>query len=275
MKNFKELFVILTESLNGTIIAIALRKEGKMAGNQIVPPFIEGSTKPKPTLPPKNNPRSLLSHVTMLVGWAALTIAMLGWAKLMWDVLAEGFTMDGLWAKVISLGLAFLLGWVVSLVSMRVLGNLVLPLVIKAYLVATVAGILVLYGRVVFFKLFLEAFNKGHYFRYSLALAAGFAVLVGLHLIIEDHDLRPFSIPFLVAGLGHLALMVSHYVFEGRSYDQWPGDLYFFTLMMAIAALMLAHFGIFNRFRYIIDSFLGKTARRSTLDREIESKTAA
>jgi hypothetical protein len=97
MKNFKELFVILTESLSGTIVAISLRKAGKMAGNRVVPPFVEGSTKPKPTSPPKNDPRSLLSQVTMLVGWAALTIAMLGWAKLMWDVLAEGFpTATGL-----------------------------------------------------------------------------------------------------------------------------------------------------------------------------------
>lgn len=191
----------------------------------------------------------------MFVGWASLTIAMVGGAKLLWDILTDGLEAGGLIAKIISLGLAFLLGWIVSLVCIRSLGNLVLPLVINVYIFLTASGILVMYARVAL-KLFDEVFYADpHYARYSLGLLAGFAILVGLHLLIEDHDLRPFSIPFLIGGVIHLFGMVTHYVFMEGKPEFIMGDMYFFVVLMIIATLMLAHLGIFNLARRIIDGF--------------------
>ncbi len=221
-----------------------------------VPPFYNKPTQPQRSM--RATRYRILSQFAMLVGWATLTIAMVGGAKFLWDILTDGLISAGVVAKVISLGLAFLLGWVVSVVCIRALGNLVLPSIINFYIFLTTCGILVLYGRVVF-KLYDEAFKPEHYLRYSLALGTGFAVLIGLHLLIEDHDLRPFSIPVLLGGVMHLFSMVAHYVFlEGNS-TYILGDMYFFAVLMVIVALMLAHFGIFNLIRRIIDGFFVKS----------------
>jgi hypothetical protein len=225
--------------------------------NGSVPPFYNTPTKTT-NGPVDERKRHGLSLITMLLGWASLTIAMGGGAKLLWDILTDGLGSAGLLAKVISLGLAFLLGWVVSLVCIRTMGNLVLPLIINIYIFLTAGGILVLYARVAL-KLFNEVFQpEHHYLRYSLAIGAGFAVLVGLHLLIEDHDLRPFSIPFLIGGVIHLFGMVLHYVFNDGNPQGIGGDIYFFAILMIIAILMLAHFGIFNLARSIINGFFAK-----------------
>jgi hypothetical protein len=232
-------------------------------GNGTVPPFH------KPPVPPQNplrnspyleNKRKMIRQASMLVGFLGLTIAMAGGAKLMFDILTDVSNLTGLLAKVISLGLSFLLGWVVSLVCIRGMGNLVLPLIIKAYIFLTACGILGIYARVVY-KLFMELFRPDvHYVRYSIAIFTGFAVLVGLHLLLEDHDLRPFSIPFLVAGVMHLAAMVAHYVFLDAELADITiaGDVYFFAVLMVIAILMLVHLGIFNIPRNIINYFFAK-----------------
>ncbi|MDX9991832.1 MAG: hypothetical protein RBS68_07240 [Anaerolineales bacterium] len=199
--------------------------------------------------------------MTMFLGWGALTVAMLGGGKLLWDILTDGMQMAGLWAKVISLSLAFLLGWVVSIVCIRSYANLVLPLIIKVYVFVAASGILILYGRVVH-KLYIGVFNPDvHYLRYSAAIGIGFAVLVGLHLIMEDHDLRPFSIPFLFGGVMHLTAMVTHYVFMEGKQENIVGDVYFFGLVMLISLLMLAHFGIFNLPRRLIRYFFIRNSR--------------
>ena len=46
-------------------------------------------------------------------------------------------------------------------------------------------------------------------------MLSGLAALVGLHLIVEDHNLRPFSIPLLVMCMIQLGLNVYRYVFVG------------------------------------------------------------
>lgn len=220
--------------------------------NGTVPPFYKPSIRSGRTISGGEKSRSGLSMLTMILGWVTLTLAMIGGAKLMLDILTDGLEMSGWLAKVISLGLTFLLGWVVSLVCIRVFGNLILPVVVKVYIFLVVGGILLLYGRVAQ-KLFFEAFNPlAHYSRYSIAIGVGFAVLIGLHLLLEDHDLRPFAMPFLFGGVAHLSGMVIHYVFmNGKPVDIWA-DVYFFAMMMVLALLMLAHLGIFNLPRRII-----------------------
>jgi hypothetical protein len=225
------------------------------AGNGTVPPFHEGPRQSVQKNPVEEKGRQGLSHITMALGWITLTVAMLGGTKLLWDILTDGFLLESIWAKVISLGLTFLLGWAVCLICIRAFGNLVLPILIQIYIFLTVSGILVLYGRVAY-KLYIEQFVANqHYMRYSLAIGIGFAVLVGLHLLIEYHDLRPFSIPFLVAGVLHLSSMVFHYVFMNGSQENVLGDVFFFGIVMLIAILMLLHLGIFNLPRRIINYF--------------------
>ena len=73
--------------------------------------------------------------VTLLVSLGALTISLIGGAKIVLDIFDEGLTnnLEGLWAKVIALGLACLFGWLVAILCIRVYGNLISPLIIQAY----------------------------------------------------------------------------------------------------------------------------------------------
>jgi hypothetical protein len=89
-----------------------------------------------------------------------------------------------------------------------------------------------------------------------LMMGAALIALIGLHLIIEKHNLVPFSFPILAISLAHLILIVFHYVFvplEPEKYRYIWGDVFFFLFTGVVSGLMLAHFGIMNGFRNRID----------------------
>src|SRR5688500_7806327 len=79
--------------------------------------------------------RGMLSLSTMFVSMAALSVSMLGAGKLITDIFNDGLStaLDGILVKITVLGLSFLFGWIVGLVSIRSFGNLVYPSVIKLY----------------------------------------------------------------------------------------------------------------------------------------------
>ena len=95
------------------------------------PPFFPPHTKP----PRKKivDMRGMLSILTMLVSMAALTLSMLGAAKLVFDVFDDGLraSMDGILVKAVVLGFAFFFGWGTGLVCIRGFGNLVYHIIIK------------------------------------------------------------------------------------------------------------------------------------------------
>ncbi len=213
-----------------------------------VPPFIE------PPSESQERARRMMSMVTMIVGLGALTIAMLAGGKLLLEILSEGLSsnLNTVGAKLLWVAIPFAVGWMASLISIRGTNNLVLPLIIRYYIGLTVLGIALLYARVIQ-KLFLESFSSSHYLRYSIVFVAAFSALIGLHLLIEDHDLRPFSVPLLAMSLIHLVVAVSHYVFLDGDPVFAMGDLFYFLSMLTIVMLMALHLGILNPFRNSID----------------------
>jgi hypothetical protein len=96
---------------------------------------------PEPPTHPKPNgkrtrvsERGLLSLVTTFISVFSLLVMMAGWLKLTLDIFEVGLTVameQGLWSKIIALGLAFLFGWLAAVLSIRVFGNLVLPMIIS------------------------------------------------------------------------------------------------------------------------------------------------
>jgi hypothetical protein len=111
-------------------------------------------------------------------------------------------------------------------------------------------------------RLFKQAYDLPHYVAYLLITAAGLLALVGLHLILEEHDLRPFAIPLFVINLGQLGLIVVRYVFmaDANGWYLW-GDLIFFLAMLVFSALMVAHMGLMNPFRQRITKFFDKNSK--------------
>ncbi len=162
-----------------------------------VPPFLDRKTQPLH----KNgvDMRGMLRIVTMFISLTALSVSMLGAGILVINILGIGLAgnLEGILVKMIVLGFSFLFGWVVGLVSIRAFGNMFYPFVIKIYAWVVLAAICILYI-IVIQKLYMQEYDALHFWAYLVMLLGGLFVLLCLHLLVEDHDLRPFAIPLLV-----------------------------------------------------------------------------
>ena len=158
--------------------------------------------------------RALLSLLMLLLSIGALTFALLGGAKLVLDIFSMGLlnSLAGISTKAIVVGLAYAVGWLGAMVAIRVYGNLVLPFIINIFIWGCLIGICSLY-LLILQRLYMQAYDMQHFLAYLLIVITGLGAMVGLHLIIEDHDLRPLAIPLLVISMIHLGLIVFRYVF--------------------------------------------------------------
>jgi hypothetical protein len=211
------------------------------------------STSPSPTQPHGKNghvsQRGMLSIVMLLMSVGTLGIAMIGGAKMAHDVLGpEKNAHVGILAAVIALGITYALGWLTAMVAIRVYGNLILPILLNWLMWACLAGICYLYVEILE-RLYLQQYDFLKFWKYVFVMIAGLAVLVGLHLIIEGHNLRPFSFPLLFISMIQLGLIVYRYVFIGGKSIYILGDLFFLFGMSAISIMMLAHVGLLDPLR--------------------------
>ena len=199
--------------------------------------------------------RGLFRLVLTVISVFSLLVMMTGWLKLTLDIFDLGLTAvleTGFWSKVITLGLAFLFGWLTAVLSIRVYNNLVLPLIISGLIWIVLAGVGFLYVAIIS-RLFKQEYTNERFVGYMLMMAAGVLVLVGLHLILDGHDLRPHAIPLLVIAMGQLFVIVYRYIFttDVRSV-LLINDILFFVAMITISGLMVAHVGILTPARRFI-----------------------
>ncbi len=228
---------------------------GTPNGKSSVPPFVDDQhPQAQPPGAPAQNPMGL---VVMAIGWVILTIAMVGGAKVLWDVLSDGLVntpAEKLTAQVIALGLAFIIGWVISLINIRSMGNMILPQVIRIYILFTLAGIVIIYFRVAD-KLFREIFVSEQYLRYTIVLLAGLFVLAALHLLVEDFNARPLAFVLLISGMLHLFVIVIHYVFMESKPAYIGGDVYFLVFILIMAGLLGSNLAFLNPIRNMLNGF--------------------
>ena len=94
-------------------------------------------------------------------------------------------------------------------------------------------------------------------------LLGGLFVLICLHLLVEEHDLRPFAIPLLIISVLQLFVIVYHYVFDGNL--KWVNVYWaisrFSSSMISISALMLMHIGILAPLRYLIGELFSRAKK--------------
>lgn len=212
----------------------------------------------------KPSDRSTMSQSTMIFGLIALSLSMLGGAFFILDIFQNGLSnnlVTGL-VKAIPVMLAYAVGWILCMVSMRSFSNLVLPLFIKYYSWIALAGLVILYLKIMQ-KLFEQTYDLAHFFSYNIILAAGLAGMLGLHFLLDERDLRRYSIPIIMVSTWHLILMVVRFVvIEQNNPIYLFGDLYFFIIMFGLASLMLTHFGILNPIRNLIDAFFQRSKNK-------------
>jgi hypothetical protein len=230
---------------------------GTENGNETIPPFFEEPITQKAHQFPDSE-RSLLRQATMLVGFVALTLAMGGDVWLIWKVLENGLmnNLDVALVGMVTIVLAYSVGWIFSILSIRAYSNLVFPLIVRYYSWFTLTGVLVLYIKIIQ-KLFIQKYQFSNFLAYNFILLGVLLALFGLHLLPEEHDLRPFSVPIFLVGLLQLGMMIIRYVvfpIKGNGFFIF-GDLFIFGIMQTIAGLMMAHNGIFNPLRKSISDF--------------------
>ena len=220
---------------------------------------------PAPMLPRNGNrlsQRGMLSLLMMLGSVGALGFALLGGSKLVLDIFGVGLinSLSTLPTKAFVVGLAYLVGWTTAMIAIRVYGNLVLPFIINFLIWGCLIGVCALYV-LILQRLYDQNYDLTHYFAYLMIVAAGLLAMVGLHLIVEDHDLRPLSIPLLIISLIHLGLIVFRYVFTTANSTFLWKDLLFFLIMAAFAYLMLAHIGLLKPLRLQLTNYFDRNSK--------------
>ena len=226
---------------------------------------------PSPTQPRKDHgnghkvsQRGLLSLAMLLISMGGLGIAALGGVKLVFDIFGEkpDVLFSVVIVQVIVIGLAYMVGWFTAMVAIRVYGNLVLPILIKFSTWACLVAVCYLYVEILK-RMYTQPDELFRFIKYLVVMAGGLGALVGLHLIIEDHDLRPFAIPILLISLVQLGLIVFRYVFDTDGVK--PGflwkDLVLFFSMITVSISMLAHWGILEPFRNRLTNYFDRHSK--------------
>ncbi len=209
--------------------------------------------------------RGLFSIVMLIFSMGAFGIAMLSGVKLVADVLGDSPSSPPaliVIVQIVVIGLAYIIGWVTALVAIRVYGNLILPMLINWCTWGCLAAVCYLYIAVLK-RMYAQPDDLARFIKYLLVIAGGLSALIGFHLIIEDHDLRPFSIPLLIIGLGQLGLIVFRYVFdtEGVKLGFIWKDLIFFFGMLTVAISMLAHWGFLAPLRKHLTNYFDRNSK--------------
>jgi hypothetical protein len=206
--------------------------------------------------------RGMLSILMLLASMGALGFALIGGAKLVLDILGTGLegSLPTLPPKAMVIGLAYAVGWATAMVAIRVYGNLVLPFIINFLIWGCLIGVCALYV-LVLYRMYDQTYNWLRFWAYLIILASGLAAMVGLHLIVEDHDLRPLSIPLLVISMIHLGLIVFRYVFTVANPGYLWTDLAFFLVMGSFGYLMLAHIGLLAPLRTQLRNYFDRNSK--------------
>ena len=206
--------------------------------------------------------RGMLSILMLMASIGALGIAFLSGGWLVLDILGTGLenSIPTLPAKALVIGLAYAIGWVTAMVAIRVYGNLVLPFIIHYLIWICLIGVCALY-LLVLYRMYDQTYNLLRFIAYTVIVASALGGTVGLHLILEDHDLRPMSIPLLVISMIHLALIVFRYVFTAARQEYLFTDLIFFFMMAAFGYLMLAHIGLLTPLRRQLTNYFDRNSK--------------
>lgn len=210
--------------------------------------------------------KGMMNVAVFLISSLSMGIGLLGGGWIGLSVLLNGVEdLGALFAGLLAAGLAYGVGWGIGLFGVRMLGNMILPIAMKAYAWIILIGLAALQIAIIS-RLFEQGYTPLKFMKYVILFCAGLIALVGVHLIIEDHDLVPFSFPILIISLFHLYFIVFHYIFypnaqnDKFNYGYVVGDATFFLFTSSLGALMLAHLGLLSSIRTAIDKFFKEKA---------------
>jgi len=210
--------------------------------------------------------KGMMSVAVFLISSLSMGIGLMGGGWIGLGVLLNGINnFPALFAGLLAAGLAYGVGWVIGLFGVRLLRNKMLPVAMKAYAWIILMGLAFLQISIIS-RLFGQEYQLVNFFKYVILFVAGLIALIGVHLIVENHDLVPFSFPILIISLIHLYFIVYQYIIIASlhpiqfCYSCVFGDTVFFILTASMGALMLVHMGLLSKIRTAIDKFFKEKA---------------
>jgi len=227
-----------------------------MSNSNHLPP-----TQPRTGNGHKVSRRGLFSIAMLLLSIGGLGFAMLGGAKMVFDLLGEQPNPTSIVTQAVVVGLAYVVGWGTAILAIRVYGNLILPILINWFTWGCLAAVCYLYVEILR-RMYAQPDDLGRFVKYLVVMTGGLGGLLGLHLINEDHDLRVFSIPLLLLNLTHLGMIVFRYVFDTAGVKPsflWK-DVVFFLFMTSVSLSMLSHLGLLDPLRKWITGYFDRNS---------------
>jgi hypothetical protein len=197
----------------------------------------------------------------LLLSIGGLGFAMLGGAKMVFDLLGDNPNPVSTVTQAVVVALAYSVGWMTAILAIRVYGNLILPILINWFTWGCLAAVCYLYFEILK-RMYAQPDDLGRFVKYLVVMTGGLGGLIGLHLINEDHDLRAFSIPLLLLNLTHLGLIVFRYVFDTVGVKPsflWK-DVVFFLYMTAVSVFMFTHLGLLDPLRKQITTYFDRNS---------------
>ena len=225
------------------------------SANQLPP------TQPRTGNGHKVSQRGLFSLAMLLLSIGGLGFAMLGGTKMVFDLLGEQPNPTSIVTQAVVVGLAYSVGWATAILAIRVYGNLILPILINWFTWGCLAAVCYLYFEILR-RMYGQPDDLDRFIKYLVVMTGGLVALIGLHLIIEDHDLRVFSIPLLLLNLTHLGMIVLRYVFDTVGVKPsflWK-DVVFFLYMTSVSVFMFTHLGLLDPMRKWITGYFDRNS---------------
>jgi hypothetical protein len=200
-----------------------------------------------------NDQRQIFGTLVFALGALCLLIHLAGIGRLAYDVVVIGLASN-LLVKLIILGLVFIFGLGLGVLSQRRFENAAFPLFTRVYTWVYLALLWVTYLGVT-----LQVNDQGYsilqYLSLLLILASLLAVTVGLRLVVPDRAFGLFAVPMLAVVLFHLLLIVYRYVFASLPVTVYlAGDLFLLAIMTIVSSAMLGQ----NAFRAVMDRVIEK-----------------
>lgn len=182
------------------------------------------------------------NYSTLTLSAIGLLADILGIGKLAYDVIVARQLSD-LGFKMIVLVLVFLFGVGLGVISIKGFQNTSLLSIAQFYAWVYVAIACLSYLGISF-SLNKQGYTFGTYVAFVFVILAELLAMYALHVVIDDHDIRQYSIPILGVCLVHAILVVYAYVFIPVPVSLYlAGDLFFFTAMTLIGSAMLGDIG--------------------------------
>jgi hypothetical protein len=182
------------------------------------------------------------NYSTLALSAIGLLADILGIGKLAYDVIVVR-QLSNLGFKLVVLVLVFLFGIGLGVISIKGFQNTNLLTIAEFYAWVYVAIACLSYLGIAL-SLNRQGYTFGTYVAFVLVIVAELLAMYALHVVIDDHDIRQYSIPILSICLVHAILIVYAYVFIPVPVSLYlAGDLIFFIAMTLIGSAMLGDIG--------------------------------